>query len=104
VVPVSPHRLQERLLLNGFSAEVWMQPGTTPASLRDEVVTFHKRPSHDGRLALVLGAGNIASIPLLDVLYKLYVDGEVVILKLNPVNAYLGPIFERALAPLVADG
>ena len=104
VVTVYPHRLQERLLLNGFSAEVWMQPGTTPASLRDEIATFYKRPSHDGRLALVLGAGNIASIPALDVLYKLYADGEVVILKLNPVNAYLGPIFERALAPLVADG
>jgi aldehyde dehydrogenase (NAD(P)+) len=104
VVTVYPHGLQERLLLNGVSAEVWMQPGMTPASLRDEIATFYKRPSHDGRLALVLGAGNIASIPALDVLYKLYVDGEVVILKLNPVNAYLGPIFERALAPLVADG
>ena len=43
-------------------------------------------------------------IPLLDVLYKLYADGEVVVLKMNPVNAYLGPIFEKALAPLVADG
>jgi aldehyde dehydrogenase (NAD(P)+) len=104
VVTVYPHGRQERLLLNGVSAEVWMQPGTTPASLRNEVATFYKRPSHDGRLALVLGAGNIASIPALDVLYKLYAHGEVVILKLNPVNAYLGPIFERAFAPFVADG
>ena len=31
VITVYPHRVQERLLLNGFSAEVWMQPGTTPA-------------------------------------------------------------------------
>jgi aldehyde dehydrogenase (NAD(P)+) len=104
VVTVYPHGMQERLLLNGFSVEVWMQRGTTPSSLPAEIATFYKRPWHDGRLALVLGAGNIASIPALDVLYRLYASGEVVILKLNPVNAYLGPILERAFAPFVADG
>ena len=104
IVRVYPHGLKERLLLHGFSAEVWMQPGTAPASLPGEIAR-RVRPNHGpGKVALVLGAGNIASIPLLDVLYKLYADGEVVILKMNPVNAYLRPIFERAFAPLVADG
>src|SRR5664279_5620280 len=91
VVTVYPHGAQDRLLLNGFSVEVWMQRGSPPASLPAEIATFYRRPWHDGRLALVLGAGNIASIPALDVLYRLYVSGEVVILKLNPVNACLGP-------------
>ncbi|HSS23666.1 MAG TPA: aldehyde dehydrogenase family protein [Mycobacterium sp.] len=104
IVRVYPHDLTERLLLHGFSAEVWMRPGTTPASLPEEIATRLRRQHGQGKVTLVLGAGNIASIPLLDALYKLYTDGEVVVLKMNPVNAYLGPIFEKALAPLVADG
>ncbi|HEY5340069.1 MAG TPA: aldehyde dehydrogenase family protein, partial [Candidatus Aquilonibacter sp.] len=39
-----------------------------------------------------------------DVLYKLVADGTVCILKMNPVNEYLGPIFEDALRPLVDGG
>lgn len=104
IVRVYPHDVKERLLLHGFSTEVWMQPGTTPASLPGEIARRVGPHGGPGKVALVLGAGNIASIPVLDVLYKLYADGEVVVLKMNPVNAYLGPIFEKALAPLVADG
>jgi acyl-CoA reductase-like NAD-dependent aldehyde dehydrogenase len=53
---------------------------------------------------LVLGAGNVSSIPPMDLLHKLFVENEVVLLKMNPVNAYLGPDFERAFAPLIHDG
>ena len=57
-----------------------------------------------GPVALVLGAGNIASIPPLDLLYKLFAEGEVVLVKLNPINDYLRPVFERAFAALIDDG
>jgi aldehyde dehydrogenase (NAD(P)+) len=52
----------------------------------------------------VLGAGNVASIPVLDVIYKSFVEGAVCLLKMSPVNAYLGPYFELALAPLISRG
>jgi acyl-CoA reductase-like NAD-dependent aldehyde dehydrogenase len=51
----------------------------------------------------VLGAGNVAGIPIADVLTKICVDNRAVLLKMNPVNAYLGPIFERAFAPLIEN-
>lgn len=35
---------------------------------------------------------------------KLFVEGSVAILKLNPVNDYIGPYLEGAFAELVADG
>jgi aldehyde dehydrogenase (NAD(P)+) len=104
IVRVYPHSLKERLLLHGFFTEVWMQPGTTPASLPGEIARRVRGHRGQGKVALVLGAGNIASIPLLDALYKLYADGEVVVVKMNPVNACLGRIFEKAFEPLVADG
>jgi hypothetical protein len=53
---------------------------------------------------VVLGAGNVAAIGPLDVVHKLFAEGQVALLKFNPVNAYLGPFFERAFADLIRDG
>jgi aldehyde dehydrogenase (NAD(P)+) len=72
--------------------------------LGDAQASFYKRRDPEGRVALVLGAGNVASIPVLDVIYKSFVDGAVCLLKMSPVNAYLGPFFELALAPLISRG
>lgn len=53
----------------------------------------HKRFTCDeGRLAVVLGAGNQIPVVCSDILYKLIMDDSVVICKMNPVNDYLGPI------------
>lgn len=104
VVDVFPHTPYDRLLLSGISAEVWMQRGVTPAGLKRDAAPLYSQSAPHGRVALVLGAGNIASIPPLDVLYKLLDGGSVCMLKMNPVNEYLGPIFERAFAPFVDAG
>jgi acyl-CoA reductase-like NAD-dependent aldehyde dehydrogenase len=56
------------------------------------------------RISLVLGAGNVASIAPVDVLQKVFVDREAVLLKPSPVNDYLAPLLERAFAPLVSRG
>ena len=52
----------------------------------------------------MLGAGNVTSIPVLDVLYELLAFNRVVILKVNPTQDALVPVFERALAPLIEPG
>lgn len=57
-----------------------------------------------GDVALVLGAGNQLPAVVLDVLHKLVVEGDVVALKMNPVNDYLGPYIALALEPLVSAG
>jgi aldehyde dehydrogenase (NAD(P)+) len=104
VVDVFPVDLSDRILLDGIRAEVWMQPGVTPQSLPETLAPSYRETTHAPRVALVLGAGNISSIAPLDVLYKLVADGAVCILKMNPVNHYLGPVFEDAFAPLVREG
>lgn len=104
VVHVFPHGVKEALLLHGTTAQVWMQPGLRAAGVSDHAAAAYRDPHPAGAVALVLGAGNISSIAPLDALYKLYADGQVVLVKLNPVNDYLGPMLEQAFAPLVTEG
>ncbi len=104
VVRVFPADRFGWLLLNGLTADVWMQPGVTRENLDSHVARFYRQPQPKGQVALVLGAGNVNAIAPLDTLYKLYADGQVVLLKLNPVNDYLGPILEETFAPFISAG
>ncbi len=104
VVRILPVEWHERLILSGYSAQVWMEPGVTPSVLPRNTATFYAQQDPQGRACLVLGAGNVAAIPPLDVLHKLFVEGQVVVLKLNPVNDYLGPILERVFARFIDRG
>lgn len=96
VLPATP---LERFLWPGYSGEVWIEPGK-PATQG----MVYRQSNHQGQVALVLGAGNVSSITPLDALYKLLAENAVVLLKLNPVNDYMGQFLETALAPLIQDG
>lgn len=104
VVKVSPLSLSDRILFSGSSAEVWMQPDVTIETLPGTIGEFYRRPQPDGAVCLVLGAGNVASIPPLDVINKLYNEGQVTLLKMNPVNEYLGEILEEIFADFIDAG
>ena len=104
VARVLPHDIYEELLFNGITADVWMQDGVTEANLRANMAGFYQREDPDGELALVLGAGNVSAIVPLDILDRMINCGEVVVCKMNPVNEYLGPVFESIFGPLIRDG
>ncbi|MEU0406071.1 aldehyde dehydrogenase family protein [Streptomyces sp. NPDC006197] len=103
-VRVLPHSVWDQLLLSGFSAEVWMPPGVTEGTVRGRAGLGQRRPAETGGVGVVLGAGNITSIPVLDVLYELYANNRVVALKLNPVTDGLFDVFSHVLAPLIDLG
>ncbi len=103
-VDVFPRTSHDRLLFSGISAEVRMQPDVTLDTLDDTVATFYKEADPSGAVSVVLAAGNIASIAVLDVVYAMFNEGKVAMLKMNPVNDYLGTHFEEILADLIADG
>ena len=104
VARVLPADTYERLLFHGVTADVWMQDGVTEQNLRQNMAGFYRQADPDGVLALVLGAGNVSAIVPLDIADRMINCGQVVICKMNPVNDYLGPIFEDIFAPLVRDG
>jgi acyl-CoA reductase-like NAD-dependent aldehyde dehydrogenase len=101
---VFPLGAVDGLLLSGFTGEVWFEPGVTEDEARRSAGLAQLSPKTSGGIGLVLGAGNVSSIPVLDVLYELLAHNRVALLKLNPTQDALLPMFERALAPLIEPG
>jgi len=103
-VSVLPVSVFDHLLLSGFSAQVWLQPGIDgDRALRDAGLAQHN-PAATGGVGAVLGAGNIFSIAPLDTLYELIAHNRVVALKLNPLTDPLRPVLTDVLAPLIDLG
>jgi aldehyde dehydrogenase (NAD(P)+) len=103
-VKVFPHTVYDRLLLRGFSAEVWTTPGIDRATLRDKAGLGLRHPEQTHGIGVVLGAGNITAIPVLDVFYELYANNRVVALKLNPITDVMLEPLSAALRPLIDLG
>lgn len=103
-VQVFPATMAERLVLNGITAEVWMQRGVTAANLPENMASFYRQERPEGRVALVLGAGNISAIAPLDAMHRLFVRGHVVLMKLSPILEHLGPVVEDVFEPFVRRG
>jgi acyl-CoA reductase-like NAD-dependent aldehyde dehydrogenase len=104
VVPIFPtHYLWDRLTFMGLSAEAIMQPGVSTSNIHGQwlkAVTDTKVTN----IVAVLGAGNVSAVPATDSLHRILFQSQQVILKMNPVNDYLHPIFEKAFSPFIEEG
>ena len=104
-VPNFPTDIWDRLLFTRFHAHTWMADGVTEQDVVDtQAPCYRGDVSPKPSACVVLGAGNVSSIAPTDTLYKLFVELKTVMLKVNPVNEYVGPHLERAFAPLVELG
>ena len=79
---VLPNTVWDRVLFSGLTAEIWMQEGVTRANIAKNTALAYDIPvdARVGKVSLVLGAGNVAAIPLLDCFQKLFTENQVVIL------------------------
>ena len=101
---VFPADATDRNLLRGFRGEVWLKPGVDSVQARQRAGLAQLDPAKPGGIGLVLGAGNITSIPVLDVVYELLSANRVVMLKINPTQEPLLGVFQRVLRPLIEPG
>lgn len=99
IAQVFPENFMERLLLLGYCGEVWLEPNLPPTQGK-----IYRQKNSLGQLCLVLGAGNLSCIAPLDAIHQLFAENHTVLLKMNPVNAYIGPFLEQVFAPLITDG
>jgi hypothetical protein len=97
--------LHDRIAFFPFKVTAWMRNGIHRENLSDCLASHYRRPGpRPAKTVVVLGAGNVSAIPLTDAFTKVFQEGGVVLLKMSPVNDYLGPIFERAVQPLLDEG
>lgn len=101
---VYPMDRWDRYSLPGISGEVWLAPGQTPEQIVATQAATYRQPSAAGTLTLVLAAGNASPLVPGDFLHHLFVARAVVLLKMNPVNAYLGPLIEEGFRALIREG
>ena len=103
-IELFPASTLDGFMYGGFTGHVLMEPGVDERVAREKQAEFYARKDPEGGVSLVLGAGNVSSIPPMDVASKMFVEGFVCILKMNPVNEWVGPHLEKALAPLIDRG
>jgi len=105
-VPVFPTQTMfDSIVFRGLSGETWLEPEVTTQNMfGDAPDRLLRRVPIQPRIELILGAGNVSAIPITDALTKVFQDDSAVLLKMNPVNQYLGPLFEEALQPLIKAG
>ncbi|WP_169737039.1 aldehyde dehydrogenase family protein, partial [Deinococcus pimensis] len=84
--------------------DVWLGEDVTPENFEERHAAACRPPHPDGHLRLVLGAGNHALLPVGDALEAVFLRGETVLVKLNPVNADMRGVVEDLFAPLLALG
>jgi aldehyde dehydrogenase (NAD(P)+) len=103
-VQVLPLNFFDKLLLNGFSAQVWLKPGIDRATAKRTAGLAQLDPRRTHGVGVVLGAGNITSIAPLDAFYELFAHNRVVALKLNPIMDPMLGVMTNVLAPLIDAG
>ncbi len=100
---VFPNNFIERITFPFINAKVYFNKSMSFEDI-NKFRGFSKRYDIDPSITLVLGAGNFSSIPYLDVLYHLITRRSVILLKLNPVNDYLKPVFEKVFKNFIERG
>src|SRR5262249_57073913 len=66
-IALFPSSTLDRVTFMGFSGHTLMDPGVTPERARERQAAFYQRRDPEGGLSVILGAGNVASIPPMDV-------------------------------------
>jgi aldehyde dehydrogenase (NAD(P)+) len=102
-VDLLPASVFDRITFLGFSGFAVLLPGLDVHEARSRQAAFAQ--GHDGgQVCFVAGGGNAECIPPTDVLTKLYNEGSTCILKMNPVNAWVGAFLEQVFEPFVRRG
>lgn len=69
----------------GYSTELWFEPGVSEADALASQAKIYHDARQVGKLALILGAGNVSMLVPCDVTTKLFLENQVVLLKMNRV-------------------
>jgi hypothetical protein len=79
--------------------ELWMLPGKEAS----QGAMFSNKPRPNS-VGLVLGAGNVAALAIMDCMHILFQQNSVVLYKVHPIRHYQEPFARRLFGPLIQKG
>jgi len=101
---VFPTKNIEKLLFPFLEGEIRFGKNLNFKQINEYRGFANRFNSNKPKITLVLGAGNVSSIPVLDALFHMIAHKSVIYIKLNPVNDYLLPIFTQVFEPFISRG
>jgi len=103
-VDVLPALSSDKVLFAGFSAQVRLRDDVVIGTSSDHPPSIYDPTRKATGPALVLGAGNVTSVGMIDVIDQLFGHGRPVLFKVSDVFASLVEHFAAALAPAIDLG
>ncbi|MBM75150.1 MAG: hypothetical protein CMK59_07100 [Proteobacteria bacterium] len=98
VLKVFPYDFSDKvggpLGVAGVTGELWIEEGQKPTQ------SFNP----NGKLSLVLGAGNQSFLAFGDVMHEMFIKGNLCILKHHPVRGFSAPFYEQLFSDLIDAG
>lgn len=98
---VFPTKFIEKLLYMGVKGYIKLRNNMTLDDFKEYRGFESRINTKNPTTTLVLGAGNQSCIPILDFAHHIATRRSPVVLKLNPVNEYLKPVFDSILSPFI---
>ena len=102
-IKIFPNKDIEKLLFPFVTAEMHFSKNMSHTDIL-QARGFGNRLGFKKGITLILGAGNVSSIPLLDTIFDMVVNRHCILLKLNPVNEYLKPVFDKVFEDFINKG
>jgi len=104
VARLAPRSFAERALVRDAETVAVFEEGVEPEDVISAQAAFYRQMEPTGGVARVPAAGGPPSAAPLLALSALFVEGKVALLETSAAQAWLGPLVESALAPLVVAG
>ena len=101
---VFPTKTIEKLLFPFLEGEVRFGKNLSFEQINEFRGFANRFKNNKSKITLILGAGNVSSIQVLDALFHMIAYKSVIYMKLNPVNDYLLPIFTQVFEPFISRG
>ena len=101
---VFPTKNIEKLLFPFLEGEVRFGKNLSFEQINEFRGFANRFKNNKSKITLILGAGNVSSIPVLDALFHMIAYKSVIYMKLNPVNDYLLPILTQVFEPFISRG
>jgi len=101
---VFPTKSIEKLLFPFLEGEIRFGKNLSFEQINEFRGFANRFKNNKPKITLILGAGNVSSIPILDALFHMIAYKSVIYMKLNPVNDYLLPIFIQIFEPFISRG